>query len=123
MTEFEKTGGTYRKEGLYLLPNLTLLEDGQVADIGVWGIRHRRYLKQHHRVLYYNLLTAGKLDSYLVDIDQRAKDLFDETVRILAENENMTEKLKADAPLVWIQKINNIRNQAMEIVNAQLIFN
>lgn len=123
MTEFEKTGGTYRKEGLYLLPNLTLPEDGQAADIGVWGIRHRRYLKQQHRVLYYNLLTAGKLDSYLVDIDQRAKDLFDETVRILAENENMTEKLKADAPLVWIQKINNIRNQAMEIVNAQLIFN
>lgn len=108
---------------MYLLPNLTLPEDGQAADIGVWGIRHRRYLKQHHRVLYYNLLTAGKLDSYLVDIDQRAKDLFDETVRILAENENMTEKLKADAPLVWIQKINNIRNQAMEIVNAQLIFN
>ncbi len=123
MTEFEKTGGTYRKEGLYLLPNLTLPEDGQEADIGVWGIRHSRYLKQHHRVLYYNLLTAGKLDSYLVDIDQRAKDLFDETVRILAENENMTEKLKVDAPLVWIQKINNIRNQAMEIVNAQLIFN
>ena len=60
MTEFEKTGGTYRKEGLYLLPNLTLQEDGQAADIGVWGIRHRRYLKQHHRVLYYNLLTAGK---------------------------------------------------------------
>ena len=123
MTEFEKTGGTYRKEGLYLLPNLTLPEDGQAADIGVWCIRHRRYLKQRHRVLYYNLLTAGKLDSYLVDIDQRAKDLFDETVRILAENENMTEKLKADTPLVWIQKINNIRNQAMEIVNAQLIFN
>lgn len=63
MTEFEKTGGTYRKEGLYLLPNLTLQEDGQAADIGVWGIRHRRYLKQHHRVLYYNLLTAGKRDS------------------------------------------------------------
>ncbi|MEJ8744383.1 TnpV protein [Mediterraneibacter sp. HCN-7094] len=123
MTEFEKAGGTYRKEGMYLLPNLTLPEDGQAADIGVWGIRHRRYLKQHHRVLYYNLLTAGKLDSYLVDIDQRAKDLFDETVRILAENENMTEKLKADDSLVWIRKINNIRNQAMEIVNAQLIFN
>lgn len=74
-------------------------------------------------MLYYNLLTAGKLDCYLVDIDQRAKDLFDETVRILAEKENMTEKLKADDSLVWIRKINNIRNQAMEIVNAQLIFN
>lgn len=123
MTEFEKTGGTYRKEGMYLLPNLTLPEDGQEADIGVWGERHRRYLKQHHRVLYYNLLTAGKLDIYLVDIDQRAKELFDETVRILAENENITEKLKEDDPLVWILKINNIRNQAMEIVNAQLIFN
>ena len=123
MTEFEKAGGTYRKEGIYLLPNLTLPEDGQAADIGVWGIRHRRYLKKHHRVLYYNLLTTGKLDSYLVDIDQRAKDLFDETIRILAENENITEKLKADDPLVWIQKINNIRNQAMEMVNAQMIFN
>lgn len=74
-------------------------------------------------MLYYNLLTAGKLDRYLADIDQRAKDLFDETVRILAENENMTEKLKADDPLVWIRKINNIRSQAVEIVNAQLIFN
>ena len=93
MTIYEKQGGTYRKVGDYRLPNLKLNTE-QNAQIGVWGMRHKRYLKQHHKVLYYNLMTADKLNSYLADIDKRARLLFDETVKSLAKKENVTEKLK-----------------------------
>lgn len=92
-------------------------------SIGVWGMRHKRYLKQHHKVLYYNLMTADKLNSYLADIDKRARLLFDETVKSLAKEENVTEKLKSENALLWVQKMNNIRNRATEIVNDQIIFN
>lgn len=121
MTIYEKQGGTYRKSGDYYLPNLKL-DTEQNADVGVWGMRHKRYLKQHHKVLYYNLLTAGKLNSYLADIDQMAKLLFDETVKSLTEKENVTEKLKAENTMLWVQKMNNIRNRATEIANNQIIF-
>lgn len=84
---------------------------------------HKRYLKQHHKVLYYNLLTAGKLNSYLADIDKRAKDLFEKTRKSLAGKENVTEKLKAEKPMLRVQKMNNIRNRATEIVSTQIIFN
>lgn len=86
-------------------------------------MRHKRYLKQHHKVLYYNLMTADKLNSYLADIDKRARLLFDETVKSLAKEENVTEKLKSENALLWVQKMNNIRNRATEIVNDQIIFN
>ena len=119
-TIFENNGGTYEIQGNYLLPNLTLQDDEQYS-IGVWGMRHKRYLKQNHRVIYYNLLTVGKLNSYLVDVDNRAKLLFDETVKSLAEKENVTEKLKAKNAMLWVQKMNNIRNRATEIVNNQKI--
>lgn len=121
-TIFENNGGTYEIQGDYLLPNLTLQDEKQ-HSIGVWGMRHKRYLKQHHKVLYYNLLTAGKLNSYLADIDKRARFLFDETVKSLAKKENITEEIKAKNAIMWVQKTNNIRNRATEIVNEQVIYN
>lgn len=121
MTIYEKQGGTYRKSGDYRLPNFTLNTE-QNAQIGVWGMRHKRYLKQHHKVTYYNLLTAGKLNSYLSGIDQRAKLLFDETVKLLAKKENVTEKLKETDMMLWVQKMNNIRNRATEVVNAEITY-
>lgn len=121
-TIFENNGGTYEIQGDYLLPNLDLQDEKQ-HSIGVQGMRHKRYLKQHHKILYYNLLTAGKLNSYLADIDKRARLLFDETVKSLAEKENVTKELKAKNAMLWVQKMNNIRNRATEIVNNQIIFN
>ena len=121
-TIFENNGGTYESQGDYLLPNLTLRDEKQYL-IGVWGMRHKRYLKQNHKVLYCNLLTAGKLNSYLADIDKKARFLFDEIVKLLAEKENVTEELKSENAMLWVQKMNNIRNQAAEIVNNQIIFN
>ena len=121
-TIFENSGGTYEIQGDYLLPNLTLRDEKQYL-IGVWEMRHKRYLKQIHKVLYCNLLMAGKLNSYLADIDKKARLLFDEIVKSLAGQEQVTEKLKAENMMLWVQKMNNIRNRATEIVNSQIIFN
>ncbi len=121
-TIFEQMGGTYTQVGDYMLPDLLPAEEENEADIGVWGMRHKRYLKQKHKVLYYNLLTSGKLNSYLVDIEQQAQDLFLRLVKELAEKENVTEELKATDQMLWVQKMNNIRNRATEIVNAELIY-
>lgn len=92
-TIFENISGSYIQQGDYLLPNLTLLDENEKQS-GVWGMRHKRYLKSNHRVLYYNLLTSGKLYNYLADVDERAKKLFEQTVKSLAEQEQVTEKLK-----------------------------
>lgn len=121
-TIFEKAGGTYTQVGDYMLPDLLPAEEEKEANIGVWGMRHKRYLKQNHKVLYYNLLTSGKLNSYLVDIEQQAQDLFSRLVKDLAEKENVTENLKATDQMLWVQKMNNIRNRATEIVNADIIY-
>lgn len=121
MTEFEKLGGTYRQVGDYFLPNLEI--DNQVdVQIGVWGQRHRQYVKEHHRVKYYNLLTTGMLNDYLAEIESRAQAMFDMLVRELSEKENLTEKLKASDPMEWVRRSNNLRNRATEIVNAEAIF-
>lgn len=122
-TIFENNGGTYTQVGDYLLPNLSLTAKEKETNIGVWAMRHKRYLKQNHKVRYYNLLTSGKLDSYLVDIEEQAQNLFSRLVKDLAEKENVTEKLKSDSPILWVRKMNNIRNRATEIVNSQIIFN
>lgn len=122
-TFFEQTGGTYTQVGDYMLPDLLPAEEEKEANIGVWGMRHKRYLKQHHKVLYYNLLTAGKLNLYLADIEEQSQNLFSQLVNDLAEKENVTEKLKSDNPMLWVQKMNNIRNRVMEIVNEQVIYN
>ena len=122
-TIFEQTGGTYTQVGDYLLPNLSLLaEEEKEANIGAWAMRHKRYLKQNHKVLYYNLLTSGKLNSYLADIEQQAQNLFSRLVKDLAEKENVTEELKATDTMLWVQKMNNIRNRATEIVNIEIIY-
>ncbi len=121
-TIFEKQGGTYTQVGDYMLPDLLPAEEENEANIGVWAMRHKRYLKQNHKVLYYNLLTKGKLNSYLTDIEQQAQDLFLRLVKDLAEKENVTEELKATDMMLWVQKMNNIRNRATEKVNAELIY-
>jgi len=121
-TIFEQTGGTYTQVGDYMLPDLLPAEEEKEANIGVWGMRHKRYLKQHHKVRYYNLLTSGKLNSYLADIEQQAQQLFLRQVKDLAEKENITEKLKSENQMLWVQKMNNIRNQVTEIVNAEIIY-
>ncbi len=121
-TIFEKQGGTYTQVGDYMLPDLLPAEEEKEANIDVWGMRHKRYLKQNHKVLYYNLLTSGKLNSYLADIEQQAQQLFLRQVKDLAEKENITEKLKSENQMLWVQKMNNIRNQATEIVNAEIIY-
>lgn len=103
-------------------PDLLPAEEEKEAHIGIWGLRHKRYLKQNHKVFYYNLLTSGKLNSYLTDIEQQAQHLFSRLVKDLAEKENVTEKLKANDMMLWVQKMNNIRNRAAEIVNAEIVY-
>lgn len=121
-TIFEEMGGTYTKVGDYYLPNLKLPEKEKQANIGVWGMRHKRFLKENHRVLYANLMTSGKLVAYLDDIEQQATSMYLRLVKELAEKENVTEELKAENQMLWVQKMNNIRNRATEIVNAEIIF-
>ena len=121
-TIFEQTVGTYTQVGDYMLPDLLPAEEEKEANIGIWAIRHKRYLKQNHKVRYYNLLTKGKLNSYLADIEQQAQQLFLRLVNDLAEKENVTEELKATDMMLWVQKMNNIRNRATEIVNAEMIY-
>ena len=120
-TIFEKMGGTYVRQGDYYLACLSLPEEEHKA-IGVWGQRHARYLKQYHKVFYMNLLTSGKLNNYLADIDNQAEETFSRLVKQLAEKENVTENLKAENQMLWVQKMNNIRNRATEIVNTEVIY-
>ena len=121
-TIFEQTGGTYTQVGDYMLPDLLPAEKEKEANIGIWAMKHKRYLKQNHKVLYYNLLTNGKLNSYLADIEQQAQQLFLQLVKDLADKENVTEELKSIDMMLWVQKMNNIRNRATEIVSAELIY-
>ncbi len=118
---FEEYGGTYTMQGDYRLPNITLPAEDE-RPIGVWGQRRLRYLKQHDKVLYYNLLTSGKLHSHLADTEEQAQQLFSRLVRGLAEKEGVTEQLKAADPMAWVGRMNNIRNQATEIVNEEVVF-
>ena len=121
-TIFEQMGGTYTQVGDYLLPDLKLPKEEKQANIGVWSMRHKRFLQENHRVLYANLMTSGKLFTYLDDIEQQATAMFLRLVKELAEKENVTEELKATDQMLWVRKMNNIRNRATEIVNAELIY-
>ena len=121
-TIFEEMDGIYTQVGDYLLPDLKLPEEEKQANIGVWGMRHKRFLKENHRVIYANLMTSGKLVAYLNDIEQQATAMFLRLVKELAENENVTEELKETDQMLWVQKMSNIRNRATEIVNAELIY-
>ena len=120
-TIFEEMGGTYTQVGDYLLPDLKLPEEEQ-QPIGVWGQRHRRYLKEHRRATYATLLTSGRLNSYLADIDRQAEEMFLRLVKQMAEAEGVTEQLKADNQMEWVGRMNNIRSRAMEMVNNDLIY-
>ena len=118
---FEEYGGTYTMQGDYRLPNLTLPAE-EKRPIGVWGQRRLRYLKQHRKVLYYNLLTSGKLHSHLADIEEQAQQLFLRLVKELAEKEGITEQLKAIDQMKWVQKMNNIRERVTESVYSEVVF-
>ena len=120
-TLFEQSVCNYEIQGDYQLPCIATKEQNEL-HIGVWAPRHRQYLKQHHRIRYYNLLTSERLYPYLADIEEQAQVMFSQLVKSLAEKENVTEKLKADNPMLWVQKMNNIRNRAMEVVNSEVIF-
>lgn len=119
--ELENQKLNYVTQDDYCLPCIRTKEQNEL-HIGVWANRHRQYLKQHHRIRYYNLLTSEKLYPYLADIEKQAEAMFSQLVKSLAEKENVTEKLKVDNPMLWVQKMNNIRNRAMEIVDSEMIF-
>lgn len=118
---FEQSGGTYTMQGDYCLPNLTLPAEDE-RPIGVWGQRRLRYLKQHHKVLYYNLLTSSKLHDHLTDTEEQAQQLFSRMVKEYAEKEGVSEQLKAGDPMAWVRRMNNIRNRATEVVNSEVVF-
>lgn len=120
-TIFEEIGGVYERQGDYFVPCLALPDEENKA-IGVWGKRHLRYIKEYKRITYTTLLTSGKLNSYLADIDEQAQDMFFRLVKQLAEKEGVTETLKAENQMLWVQKMGNIQSQAREIVNTELIF-
>lgn len=122
-TIFEEMGGTYVRQGDYFVPCLTLPTEKENKPIGVWGQRHKRYLREHKRATYTTLLTSGKLNSYLADIDGQAEEMFFRLVEQMAEREGITEQLKEDNQTGWIAWMNNIRSRAAEIVNANLIYN
>lgn len=120
-TIFEQTGGTYTMQGDYCLPNLTLPPEEE-RHIGVWAQRRLRYLKQHHKILYSNLLTSGKLHSHLADVEEEAQALFLRLVKEYAEREGLTEQMKAENQMEWVQRMNNIRERVNEVVNTEMIF-
>ena len=111
----------YEQQGDYLIPCVTTKEQKEI-HLGVWANRHRQYLKQSHKVRYYNLMTSEKLYDYLADIEEEAENMFSLLVKQIAEVEGVTEALKADEPMEWVGRMNNIRNRAMEIVNTELIY-
>ena len=117
----EKNGLWYELQGDYYIPCLKLSEEEQ-QPIGVWGQRHLRYIKQKRKVLYLNLLTNGKLNAYLADIDKQAEDMFSLLVKQMAKREGVTEQLKADNQMGWVNKMNNIRQRSAEFVNNEIIF-
>lgn len=120
-TVFEQFGGTYTRQGDYLLPDLSLApQEGR--SIGVWGERRRKHLKEHHRVLYYNLLTSGELQAHLADIEEQAQEMFERLTKQMAEKQGVTEALKANDMMAWVGHMNNIRNAAEEVINSDIIY-
>ena len=118
---FEEMGGTYHEENGYFIPDLTLPTEEE-KPIGIWGQRHLRYIREHKRLIYVNLLTSGKLNSYLADINEQAEELFFRLVKQLAEKEGITEELKSTNPMAWIGTMNNIQARTREIVYTDIIY-
>ena len=118
----EKTGIGYTLCGEYYLPDFSLGDEPKEEPIGVWGERHKQFLKKHQHGVYNEFLVSGKLQRYLAQIDRDAQEMFDLLVRQLAEQEGVTEQLKAENQMVWVHKMNSVRNRATEIVNHELIY-
>ena len=121
-TIFEEMGGTYIRHGDYLIPCLALPEEEEQRFIGVWGQRHKRYLKEHKKVVYITLLTSGRLNSYLADIEEQAQERFERIVEQMKQAQGITEQLKVDDTLEWIGRMNNIQACAREIVDKEMIY-
>ena len=121
-TIFEEMGGTYRQVGDYLLPNITVPAEEEIEPIGLWGKRHARHLKEHYKVLYMNLLTSGKLHSYLADVDKQAEDMFLRLVKEYADRQGVTEQLKAENTHEWIGRMNNTQACVREIIDNEIIY-
>lgn len=121
-TLFEQFGDTYTRQGDYLLPNLTLSAEEETGYIGVLGQRRLNYLKHHRKVLYYNLLTSGKLHSHLADTEEQVQQLFSRLVEQYADTKGVTEALKANDPQAWVRKMNGIRHRANEAVMQEIVY-
>ena len=121
-TIFEEMGGIYIRHGDYLIPCLTLPEEEKQRFIGVWGQRHKRYLKEHKRAAYITLLTSGRLNSYLADIEEQAQERFERIVEQMKQAQGITEQLKADNQMEWVARINNVQACAREIVDKEIIW-
>lgn len=120
-TIFEQMGGTYHEGNGYLIPDLNLPPEEE-KPIGIWGQRHKRYLKEHRKATYTTLLTSGRLNTYLAEIDQQAQERFERLIEQMKQSQGITEQLKADNALEWVGRLNNIQACAMEIVNKEIIF-
>ena len=121
-TIFEEMGGTYVRCGDYFIPNLTLPEEEEPRFVGVWGQRHLQYLKEYRRNVYLDLMMSGRLNSYLVDIEEQAQERFERIVEQMKQAQGITEQLKAENQMEWVRAMNNIRHKAMEIVNHEVIY-
>ena len=120
-TIFEEIGGTYIRHGDYLIPCLTLPEEEQ-RFIGVWGQRHKRYLKEHKEAVYITLLTSGRLNSYLADIEEQAQERCERIVEQMKQAHGITERLKAENQMEWVARMNNLQSCAREIVDKEMIY-
>ena len=120
-TIFEEMGGIYIRHGDYLIPCLTLPEEEQ-RFIGVWGQRHKRYLKEHKEAVYITLLTSGRLNSYLADIEEQAQERFERIVEQMKQAHGITERLKAENQMEWVARMNNLQSCAREMVDKEMIY-
>ncbi len=118
----EQNGLWYELRGDYYIPCLELSAEKEERSIGVWGQRHLRYIREHKKALYTSLLTNGKLQSYLADVEEQAQELFDRLMKQRTEREGITETLKADNQMEWVQRMNALRSAVIETVNAEVIF-
>ena len=121
-TIFEEMGGTYSRKGDYLIPNLTLPEEEEQRFVGVWGQKHLRYLKEYRKMVYLNMLTSGRLNGYLADIEEQAQERFERLVEQMKQAQGITEQLKVENALEWVGRMNNIQACAGEIVDKEIIY-